>query len=109
MSNKDLSRRGFIGALGAGTAGFALFVSGCKGGKGGELVCTDVSSLTAAEKQARTALKYLDKSPHADKNCTNCQLFKPGAAGACAACTVIKGPINPKGYCNSWAKKVKKA
>jgi ABC-type transport system involved in cytochrome bd biosynthesis fused ATPase/permease subunit len=103
----DLSRRGFLGVCGAGAAGLTLLISGCrKGGGGGSLTCTDVSGLSAAEKQARTSLKYVDKSPQAGKNCANCQLYKaPAKAGTCGTCTVIKGSINPAGYCNSWAKK----
>lgn len=104
----ELSRRGFLGVCGAGAAGLTLLISGCRkgGGGGGSLTCTDVSGLSAAEKQARTSLKYVDKSPHKEKHCSNCQLYKaPAKAGSCGGCTVIKGPINPAGYCNSWAKK----
>ena len=107
-----VSRRGFLAVVGAGAAGLAVLASGCRkgGSSGSNLVCTDVSKLSAAEKAARTSLKYVDKSTDAGKNCSNCQLYKPAAsAGVCAACTVLKGPINPQGHCASWAKKVKPA
>lgn len=102
-----VSRRGFLAVFGAGAAGLAVLASGCRKGGGSNLVCTDVSKLSDAEKAARTSLKYVDKSTEAGKNCSNCQLFKAAAqAGVCASCTVLKGPINPLGHCASWAKKV---
>lgn len=106
-----VSRRGFLAVFGAGAAGLAVLASGCrKGGGGNNLVCTDVSKLSEAEKAARTSLKYVDKSTVAGKNCSNCQLFKPAAqATVCGGCTVLKGPINPLGHCASWAQKVKAA
>lgn len=105
-----VSRRGFLTVIGAGAAGLAVLASGCRKGGGSNLVCTDVSKLSEAEKAARTSLKYVDKSTEAGKSCSNCQLYKPAAqATVCGACTVLKGPINPAGHCASWAKKVKAA
>ncbi len=107
MENTNLSRRAFLSTCGVGAAGLTLLISGCRKGGGGALTCTDVSGLSAAEKQARTSLKYVDTSPKKDKHCKNCQLYKaPAKAGRCGGCTVVKGPINPEGYCSSWAKKV---
>ncbi len=69
--------------------------------------CGDVSGLTDAEVQMRETLAYVDESSVADKTCLNCQLYEDAAAGsACGGCKVIKGPIAPGGYCNSWAAKL---
>lgn len=70
------------------------------------LECTDVSALGTADKQLRETLEYQDQSPMGqDKNCLNCEFFKRGDRNGCGTCTLIKGPINPGGYCNSWAAK----
>jgi len=68
--------------------------------------CSDVSSLSAADKTAREALKYTDASPQPDKRCSGCTLYKAAPdAASCGGCQVVKGPIHPDGYCVSWAKK----
>ena len=66
--------------------------------------CTDVSKLSAEQKKTRQSLQYVDASPHADKRCNNCRLFKAPAEGSeCGTCQVVPGPIHPKGYCIAWA------
>ena len=71
-----------------------------------ELSCVDTSSLPPQDIQLRTSLAYVDRSPDAAKVCSNCQQFNaPAAAGSCGSCKLVKGPINPAGYCNSWAAK----
>ena len=69
------------------------------------LSCTDTMSLSAADAQVRTSLAYQDKSPEPGKSCTGCQQFIPAAPDACGTCKVLKGPINPAGYCKSFAPK----
>jgi hypothetical protein len=100
MNNeKVLSRRSAMRSLVVLAAGSALLA--CKK----ELACTDTAGLSADEATTRKTLEYVDKAPVASKECANCQLFKPAAPDSCGACTVIKGPINPKGYCKSWVQK----
>ena len=72
-----------------------------------KLVCTDTNGLNTAAKQLRAALEYRDLSPEGEtKNCNNCQFFRPSKKDdQCGACTLVQGPINPAGYCNSWAPK----
>jgi len=71
-----------------------------------ELDCNDTSGLSTAAEQLRTALEYQDRSPHAEaKNCANCQFYRTAPKNECGACTLVQGPINPAGYCNSWARK----
>ena len=66
-----------------------------------------MSGLTDTEVQMRETLAYVEESTVPEKNCENCQLFIVAEAGAaCGGCQIIKGPIAPGGYCNSWAAKV---
>lgn len=97
-SRRDALKRVSLTVLAAGAWG-AL---GC--GKK-ELTCTDTTGLSADEAQARTTLAYVDKTPEAAKNCANCLQYVPGAADACGACKVLKGPVHPNGYCKVWAAK----
>jgi hypothetical protein len=71
------------------------------------LNCTDVTGLSPADVTVRTSLAYSDVSMEAGKSCTSCQQFVPPPAGvtACGTCKVVKGPINPKGYCKSFVAK----
>lgn len=67
--------------------------------------CMDVSGLTDAELTMRNeTLQYVAMSPEPDKRCDNCKFWTPPntADAVCGTCTLIKGPINPKGHCTSW-------
>ncbi|HEX7069510.1 MAG TPA: high-potential iron-sulfur protein [Rhodothermales bacterium] len=69
--------------------------------------CPGVDDLTEQQKQARTALKYTDTSPHADKRCNNCGFYRaPKSGQTCGTCSAIPGPVHPSGHCNAWAAKV---
>lgn len=100
MSQKnDLGRRDVLRLLVLGTAGAAM---GCGGGSNPS--CSDVSGLSAADAQFRTAQMYVDVSARAD-NCATCTFFTAGAAGACGTCTLVHGPISPAGYCNLFSRR----
>ena len=111
MSKKEISRRTFFRDMiigGTATVGAAYVLTACKGGggKSTELKCTDTSGLDQGAIQARMSANYTDHSQKADQDCTNCLNFKPpGKANTCGGCKVLKGPINPKGWCKLWAKK----
>ena len=91
-------------ALGVVTVGsLGVFTAAC--GKK-ELSCDDASSLPPADAQTRTLLAYVDKTPIAEKYCSNCQQYKAAAENQCGGCNLVKGPIHPKGYCKSWAAKI---
>lgn len=106
MSN--FSRREFLTRLGVGALVVggvsALAACGKSGGGDAAAACTDPGGGSKAQ---RDALHYVDKSPNADKNCTNCQLYLAAAGGApCGKCTAFAStPVAPTGYCDSWAKK----
>lgn len=71
-----------------------------------ELHCEDVSGLSQNDLKLRTDLEYRDVSPHGeDKTCTTCAFYRAGQKNECGQCTLVKGPIHPMGYCNSWAAK----
>lgn len=115
--SKKISRREFVNTSAATAAGVAFFSVAAACEKGQEqppapaeteqkaLDCTDVSGLTEAEKTTRQSLAYVDQSPNPAKLCANCNLFLPASDGGCGGCTVVKGPIHPNGYCNSWVQK----
>jgi hypothetical protein len=106
IGRRELIRRS-VAVGGAIVAGGAL-LAGCgddSGGSGGALVCSDVNGLTEAGKTTRTAMQYSDATADPAKTCDTCQLFQPGQAGACGTCTVVKGPIHPKGSCTAWVAK----
>jgi hypothetical protein len=69
------------------------------------LSCTDTMSLSASDAQVRVSLLYVDNSVEAGKSCSGCQQFIPAAPDACGTCKILKGPINPKGYCKSFVAK----
>jgi hypothetical protein len=99
-----LSRRDVLqqsAALGA----FVAFGSvACS--KPAALACVDTTGLSATDMQVRTALVYVDKSTEAGKTCLGClQYVPPPAAGSCGTCKIVKGPINPAGYCKSFVAK----
>jgi hypothetical protein len=85
--------------LGVTAAGAGRLLAGCGGD---ELSCSDVSQLTDAQRQTRTRQAYVEQTPDATKRCDNCTFFT-AAQNACGSCSVVPGPINPAGYCTSWA------
>ncbi len=121
MSDSILNRRRFIQritVLGAATVG-AGYLTACGPGEGGgegegegggetaALDCTDVSALDESQVAVRTSLEYVEMSETEGENCTNCQQYQvPDTEGSCGTCLVVPGPINPEGWCSSWAEKV---
>lgn len=110
MSEK-LNRRDFItkaALLGVLAPATAATLAACGGGGDSAAAagCNDTSSLAPADKAMRESLKYVDATPDPAKPCDGCQLYVAAAAGAaCGSCSLVKGPIAPKGYCTSWVKK----
>jgi hypothetical protein len=99
LSRRDLLQQSAtLGAL-------AVFGAAACGKSNQPLNCTDTTGLAPADVQMRTALKYSDASTQPGKTCSGCVQFVAGPANACATCKVLKGPINPAGYCNSFAPK----
>jgi len=100
---ETLSRRYLLersAAFGAAVLGAAA----C--GKKQALSCMDTSAVSQPDLQVRMTLAYVDQSTQPGKFCSNCQQFlPPPEPGICGACKVVKGPINPAGYCKSFLAK----
>lgn len=107
LNRKDFFKKAAL--VGISAVSLPAFLESCGGGNKKAPVsdpCTDTSGLTAEQLQTRKTFQYLGKSPHKDKYCTLCQFFIPPKGNAhCGTCQVVKGPINPDGYCNSFIKK----
>ena len=68
--------------------------------------CSDLSGLTQAEIDVRTTFEYVPQTTIPEKLCNNCQFWLvPEEGKQCGGCQIIKGPINPKGYCKQWVVK----
>lgn len=101
-----LKHMAVIGAAGVLAPGL---IAGCRGENEPEPsaasgACADSDSLSLTQRANRRALSYVDQSPHPERTCDNCRLFKQGTDGAaCGTCEVVSGPIAAAGYCNAWA------
>ena len=101
---EKVSRR-FLLQQSAALGAFVVLGTACSK-KAAAIVCTDVSSLSPTDAQVRTALAYQDSSTEPGKMCSGCQQFiAPPSAGTCGSCKVVKGPVNPMGYCKSFVAK----
>ena len=115
---KKINRKNFLkhtAALSFTGLGVITFLSGC--GKGQKEPasessqnekepCSDLSGLSESEKNTRDLYRYAADSPHDDKKCHMCNYFIPPKGNTtCGTCVIVKGPINPNGYCTSWVKK----
>ncbi|MFZ0453245.1 MAG: twin-arginine translocation signal domain-containing protein [Ignavibacteriaceae bacterium] len=114
---QKINRKNFLKGTAALTLsgfGAVTFLAGCgkKKEEPGEAKeasgpCSDLSGLSAADKETRELYRYVADSPHEDKKCHLCNYFIPPENNApCGTCQVVKGPINPGGYCTSWVKKM---
>jgi hypothetical protein len=80
-----------------GTVG--VIAAGCQ--KTPAVVCANPDSLRDAEMSLRQSLHYTELSPRSEQVCARCGFFE-ASAGACGTCKLLKGPVNPKGHCDSW-------
>ncbi len=66
--------------------------------------CDDLTGLTEVEIQQREQLQYVAQSQKEEQICANCRFWQPDQQeGACGGCQLIKGPIHPNGWCQTWA------
>jgi len=87
----------------------AWLLSGCKGGNP-PLACNDTSTLPPDDLKARVVtFAYVEAAPDPTQRCSGCELFKPAAENQCGGCSVVKGPINPNGWCKSFKAKAAQA
>ena len=88
----------------------AMAEGGDKAKAGGELNCNDPSYYDAQSAQMRKTLQYVEKSEKEGKYCNNCMQYLAKAENGkgpdgCGGCKLFTGPVNPKGYCLSYAPK----
>lgn len=66
--------------------------------------CDDLSGLSEQDLKLRETFGYLPKSPVADNQCNNCNLWLPNEEDpSCGKCLLFKGPVYAVGHCTSWA------
>lgn len=66
--------------------------------------CDDLSGLSEQDLKVRENFGYLPKSPVADNQCSNCNLWLPNEADpTCGKCLLFKGPVYAAGHCTYWA------
>jgi hypothetical protein len=100
LSRRDLLQQSAsLGAL-------AVFgIAACSKEQPKPLACDDTTGLTPADTMIRTSLAYIDNSNQPGKQCSGCQQFLPTTPTTCGTCKIVKGPINPGGYCKSFVAK----
>lgn len=115
----NISRKDFIkNILFSGTIlfGGSVLLSACGGEKKSPETssvksndpCIDLSGLSQGDIQTRTQFGYKGQTPDEDKFCSNCLHWQPPTGdGSCGTCDLVKGPINPNGYCTQWMQKPK--
>lgn len=114
MDDNRYSRRQFLHTpltLLAGLLGAGLIA--CQGtgkapeeqtGAAAPASCDDLSGLTDEEIKLRETFGYVKKSPMADNQCSNCNLWIPNENDpSCGRCLLFKGPVYAAGHCTSWA------
>ena len=121
MNRREFVQRAGIFSL-AGVA--AVVLPGCVGDQAEELAakphsaiqaaqeaadpCNDTSQLSPGELATRTTFKYEVRAKDPTKLCVTCNFWIPDPKeGLCGTCTLVKGPVHPKGSCMSWVEKVK--
>jgi len=68
--------------------------------------CDDLRRVSEAERTKRKSFGYVSKTPIADNQCSNCNLYlPPKEAQACGKCILFEGPVQSEGYCTYWALK----
>ncbi len=105
ISRRDaLKHTAILTMVGVGS-GFAVACS--KKSESAALSCNDTSALAPADLEMRAVtMAYVEKTADPAKQCDNCQQYKaPPAPGQCGGCTILKGPINPAGFCKAWIAK----
>jgi hypothetical protein len=97
-TRRALLERGAVWGLvmASGAAGF--------GGCGGGLDCSNPPGLTQEQRDLRRSLAYVERAPNASQRCEVCRFYTaPEQPNRCGGCTLNLGPVNPQGYCSSFA------
>jgi hypothetical protein len=88
-----LSRRLLLQAVPLGLAGFAF----ARAARAAES-CTQPES-----ESLRASLNYAATAADPAAACAHCAFFTAGPAGACGSCTILGGPVDATGHCDSFS------
>lgn len=103
-----IDRRKALRVIGSSVAATVVSASGVAFADDAKVDCSKEGEIDKTSKQMRTALKYVDKSPKKGQNCVGClQWVAPEKGKNCGGCKLFTGPVNPNGYCLSFAPKKK--
>lgn len=104
-TKNSIARREALRHLGVASAvlAFPSLPSGCSR----KPSCIDVTGLSPEEVRARNdTAAYTDAAPDPSKKCSVCAQWVPAPSPtACGGCKVVKGPINPEGWCKLFVAK----
>lgn len=109
ISRSDFFKKLFV--LGLSAVGIVAFSDSCGGNEEKKTVqqqkvndpCSDLRGLSKADIQTRKQFEYVATTPDENKTCFNCAHFNAPLEGkTCGTCELVKGPINPNGYCTQW-------
>jgi len=90
-----LSRRNLL-------VGVGLTVVGCRSKP--PPTCNEETGLTAAEREVRRSLAYVDRAPEPSRACLGCsQYVVPKDSDGCGGCRLMKGGVSPAGTCKVFA------
>lgn len=103
MSNStsptNLGRRKALRVIGQGVVGAVVLA---RASDAFAVKCD--AEIDGKSKKMRKALQYVEKSKQKGKNCANCmQWIKPAEGEKCGGCKLFSGPVDPEGYCLSYA------
>lgn len=106
IDRRQLLRRVVLGSAAVTVGAVAAACDNFKP-KPAALTCADTTGLAPDDVKMRVELSaYVDKATDASKKCSGCIQFQAApAAGSCGTCKLVKGPINPDGYCKLFAAK----
>lgn len=95
----NLARRQALRVIGQGVVGAVVLA---KTSDAFAVKCD--AEIDGKSKKMRKALQYVEKSKQKGKNCANClQYIEPKKGEKCGGCKLFSGPVEPEGYCLSYA------
>lgn len=113
MNPNKIRRREAIGIVGQcvlGCTALATIVAKSNEALAGDdkekLDCSKEGKIDTTSKNLRKALKYVEHSKLKGQVCSRCMHWKaPKEGKQCGGCNFFTGPVNPDGYCQSFAVK----
>lgn len=102
----SLNRREALNVIGASVAFTAAMSQGSTafGEEKKALDCSSSDKIDKGSQQMRMALQYVEASKKKGQECDACmQWIAPEKDKNCGGCKLFTGPVNPKGYCLSFA------